>query len=85
MVLKGSVLNTKSDSRELVGKDGLKKQVTILYVQMMLGGESPEICLVKHYQEIGREFPLPVVGKDWTTPAIKKYENYNGLSSEALV
>lgn len=84
MVLKGKVLNAKTEERELVGKDGVKKNAKITHVLLQSADTSSgiEILNVKAYDV---SWPLPDVGKDWTTPRVRRYENYDGQIADVTV
>lgn len=85
MVIKGSVINAHVEDRELVGKDGLKRQTKITHVLLMVkksDGKGSEVVNLRCYDA---KFPLPELGKEWETPAIRKYENYDGNVAEVMV
>ena len=84
MKLKGKVLNTSVEERDLVGKDGAKKHARISHVLMQAAdaSEGIEILNVKAYDA---EWPLPEIGKDWITPRVRRYENYDGQIGDVTV
>lgn len=84
MRITGQVMNASSEKREMVGKDGNKRTTNISHVLMSVGkiGEDFEIVNVRAYDA---SFALPQVGKEWTTPRVKKYENFDGQVGDAIV
>lgn len=84
MQLKGKVLNASVEERELVGKDGSKRKAKITHVLMQSDDVSNgvEILNVKAYDV---EWSLPEIGKSWTTPRVRRYENYDGQIGEVSV
>lgn len=84
MVLKGKVLNASTEERELVGKDGVKKRSRITHVLLQSADTSNgiEILNVKAYDV---DWSLPEVGKDWITPRVRRYENYDGQIGDVTV
>lgn len=83
MTLKGKVLNSSKEERDLVGKDGSKRHTVISHVLMQTQSETGiEIVNVRSYDP---EWSLPDIGKDWTTPRIKRYENFDGMIAEVSV
>ena len=90
MKLKGDVLNASIEERELVGKDGTKRNAKISHVLLIVTNvdkdadgkpvKSPEVVNLRAYDA---DWPLPAIGtKDWETPRVRKYENYDGNVAE---
>lgn len=84
MKLKGKVLNASVEDRDLVGKDGVKKRSRISHVLMQSAdsAEGIEILNVKAYDA---EWALPEIGKEWITPRVRRYENYDGQIGDVTV
>lgn len=84
MVLKGNVMNASKEKREMTGKDGNRRTAEITHVLLSCGtvGNDFEIVNVRSYDA---SFALPAVGKEWVTPRVRKYENFDGQIGEALV
>lgn len=87
MDITGQVMCSSVEPRELVGKDGKKRTTLISHVLLNCttkrgDSQSVEICNVRAYDA---KFPLPEVGKSWTTPRVRKYECFDGTISEVLV
>lgn len=80
MTINGQVLNVSSEDRELVGKDGTKSKKKISHVLLAVGKiGSPEYEIV-NLRGYDVSWSLPEIGKPWTTPPVKKYENYSGVA-----
>lgn len=80
---KGTVLRAFVEDRELVGKDGTKRQAKIAHVLMLSGKGAETVPLnIRAYDPV---WALPEIGKEWETPAVKKYENYDGMTAEVQV
>jgi hypothetical protein len=80
MTFIGQVLNCSSEERELVGKDGVKNKRKISHVLLAsgkIGAPDYEIINLRSYDAA---WDLPEIGKTWTTPPVKKYENYTGVA-----
>lgn len=84
MEIKGNVLNSSVEDKELVGKDGVRRTSKISHVLMMVGkpGETIEIVNLRGYDV---PWALPKGGDVWQSPRIKKYENYDGNVAEVMV
>lgn len=84
MVIKGMVMNASEEERELTGKDGSKRRAKISHVLLSVGevGKDFEVVNIRSYDA---EWKLPVVGKEWTTPRVKRYENFDGNVADALI
>lgn len=83
MIMKGQVLNSSEETKELVGKDGTKRKSVVKHVLLSTKGDTGvEIVNVRSYDA---EWKLPEVGKDWTTPRIRRYENFDGMVAEVSV
>lgn len=83
MQLKGTVLNSSTEEREMVGKDGSKRRSRIAHVLLdFKDGDSREVVNIRSYDP---EWTVPEIGKVWTSPRIKKYENYDGMVGDATV
>ena len=83
MQFKGTVLNSSTEDREMTGKDGNKRKAKIAHVLLdVKDGESREVVNIRSYDP---EWTLPDIGKVWTSPRVKKYENYDGMVGDATV
>lgn len=85
MKIKGKVLNVSEEKRQLVGKDGTKREALIKHVLMLSpkdDGKGTEVVNIRAYDS---DFPLPEMGKDWISPDIKKYENFDGNVANVLL
>lgn len=85
MKVEGIVIESQVEQRELVGKDGVKRNAVITSV--VLQGEAKdgkrEILNCRTYEPLGAD--LPKHGDKWVTlRRVKKYENYNGMIAEVL-
>lgn len=83
MVIKGKVLIVNQEDKELVSKEGIRRQSKLSHVVLsaVIDGK-PEIVNVRCYDAA---FPLPEMGKEWTTPRIRKYECPDGNVSDVSV
>lgn len=80
MVIKGKVANASVERRDLVGKDGVKRNTQISHVLIFVGefGKAgAEVVNLRSYDEM---FILPTIGSDYVTPPIKTYQNYTGVA-----
>lgn len=77
MTITGNVMNASTEERELSGKDGTKRKSVISHVLLSVGevGKDFEIVNIRSYDA---SWKLPSVGKPWTTPPIRRYENFDG-------
>lgn len=77
MTIQGQVINASIEERELTGKDGTKRKSRISHVLMSVTskGGAVEIVNLRCYDA---DWPLPQIGKEWTTPRIRRYECYDG-------
>lgn len=84
MTITGNVINASIEERDLVGKDGVKKHSKISHVLLMVGdvGKVSEVVNLRAYDA---DFDLPKVGEKWTTPRVRKYENFDGQVAEVMV
>lgn len=84
MTLVGNVLNSSVETRELVGKDGVKRSSKISHVLVSLeaAGGGVEILNVRAYDAT---WELPKIGAKWTTPRIKRYECFDGQVADVTV
>ena len=84
MILTGSVLNSSVESRDLVGKDGVKRTSKISHVLLSITNEGGgvEICNVRSFDAT---WEMPKVGVKWTTPRVKRYECYDGMVADVMV
>lgn len=83
MTLKGDVLNSSIEERELVGKDGTKRKAKVSHVLLICNDPKTKQVEVLNIRAYDAEWPLPDVGvKGWETPRVRKYENYDGNVAE---
>lgn len=83
MQFKGTVINSSTEEREMTGKDGSKRKAKIAHVLLNVkDGESVEVVNIRSYDP---DWTLPEIGKVWTSPRVKKYENYDGMVGDATV
>lgn len=83
MQFKGIVLNSSVEEREMTGKDGSKRNAKIAHVLLdVKDGETREVVNLRGYDP---EWTCPEIGKSWTSPRVKKYENYDGMVGDATV
>lgn len=77
-------MNASREKREMAGKDGKSRIAEISHILLSVGtvGKDFEIVNIRSYDS---SFALPAIGKEWTTPRVKKYENFDGQLAEALV
>lgn len=82
MTIKGKVLISNQEDKELMSREGVRRnsKVAHVVVHAVIDGV-PEICNVRCY-DFG--FDLPKVGADWTTPRVRKYES-DGNVAEVTV
>lgn len=84
MTIKGTVMNASEETRELVGKDGVKKSAKVTHI-LMFFKSSTGATFVYKVRAYDATFTLPAVGKDWESPDIKKYECYDGQVAEVMI
>lgn len=83
MTFKGTVLNSSTEQREMTGKDGGKRKSNIAHVLLdVKDGDTREVVNIRCYDP---EWTVPEIGKSWTSPRVKKYENYDGMVGDATV
>lgn len=84
MKITGQVMNASEEIRELTGKDGAKRQAKVSHVLLSVGdvGKEFEIVNIRCYDA---KWPLPAIGKSWTTPSIRRYENFDGQVADVTV
>lgn len=80
MVIIGQVLNCSSEDRELVGKDGSKSKRRISHVLLAVGKIGAPDYEIVNLRSYDAPWELPEIGKQWTTPPVKKYENFSGVA-----
>jgi len=88
MKITGQVLNTSIERRELVGKDGTRKEHTFARI-LLLVDEDGVKCAVSvktfDHPDYMDSSKLPPVGKTWTSPRVRKYESMDGQIAEVNV
>lgn len=85
MKVDGIVIASKVEQRELVGKDGVKRNavITSVVIQSDAKDGTVEILNCRTYEPLGAD--VPKRGDKWISPRnVKKYENYNGTIAEVL-
>jgi hypothetical protein len=84
MQIKGDVLNVSIEERELTSKDGSKRKSKISHVLLSVKNEGGALEIV-NLRSYDASWELPAIGKPWTTPRIRRYENYDGNVAEVTV
>lgn len=80
MKIQGKVINQKTEKRQLLNKQtGKIDERMITHIVLML--EDGEIVTARTFDAIS---VIPETGKVYIIPSVKKYENYNGMTSEVL-
>lgn len=84
MKIKGQVMNASEEMRELSAKDGTKRMSKVSHVLLSCGdiGKDFEIVNVRCYDA---KWSLPEIGKPWTTPSVRRYENFDGQVADVTV
>lgn len=84
MTITGNVLNSSIEERDLTNKDGLKSHAKISHVLMSTkaDGGGVEIVNLRAYDA---DWPLPEIGKNWTTPRVRRYECFDGQVADVSV
>lgn len=88
MKITGTVLNTSLERRELVGKDGTKKEHTFARILCLVeeDGSKCAICVKTFdHPDYMDKSNLPAVGKAWTSPRVRRYECLDGQIAEVNV
>ena len=84
MEITGDVLNASIEERDIVNREGVKSHAKISHV--LLSVKTPnggiEIVNLRCYDAT---WQLPELGKKWTTPRIKRYENFDGQVADVSV
>lgn len=84
MVLTGDVLNASMEERDLVNREGVKSHAKISHVLLSAKADNGGIEIV-NLRCYDATWPLPELGKKWTTPRIKRYENFDGQVADVSV
>lgn len=84
MQLSGEVLNASVETRELVGKDGVKKSSKISHVLLSLKAENGGVEIL-NLRSFDATWELPKIGVKWTTPRVKRYECFDGQVADVTV
>lgn len=81
--LKGKVMNSSEEERELVDKSGMRARHKIGHILLIVsvGG----VQYVANVRAFDISFELPKVGADWETPPVKTYTCYDGQVAEVTV
>lgn len=83
MTIKGQVLNASIEERDLVNKENVKEHVQIAHVLLICKNDkSTEVVNIRAYRP---SFTIPEIGKEWITPPVKKYENFDGQVAQVVV
>lgn len=84
MKIQGQVLNVSREERELVNKEGVKRQAVIKHVLLLVQDDEgkAEVVNLRAYDVA---WELPTIGETWETPRILKYVNYDGNVAEVMV
>lgn len=84
MNISGDVLNASIEERDLVNKEGVKNHAKISHVLMSIKGDSGGVEIV-NLRAYDADWPLPEIGKKWTTPRVKRYECFDGQVADVSV
>lgn len=84
MVLTGDVLNASIEERDMVNKEGVKSHAKISHVLLSVKADNGGIEIV-NLRSYDATWLLPEIGKKWTTPRIKRYENFDGQVADVSV
>lgn len=84
MVLTGDVLNASVEERDMVNKEGVKSHAKISHVLLSVKADNGGIEIV-NLRCYDATWSLPELGKRWTTPRIKRYENFDGQVADVSV
>lgn len=84
MKIKGQVINCSKETKELVGKDGVKRTSVVSHV-LMFGKNDDGSTSVFNCRSYDASWELPSIGKEWVTPDIRKYECYDGAVAEVMI
>ena len=84
MKIIGQVMNASEEMRELTGKDGAKRMSKVSHVLLSVGevGKDFEIVNVRCHDA---KWALPDIGKKWTSPNVRRYENFDGQVADVTV
>lgn len=84
MKITGKVMNASVEDRELTGKDGTKRMSRVSHVLLSVGdiGKEFEIVNIRCYDA---KWALPEIGKTWTSPSVRRYENFDGQVADVTV
>lgn len=83
MEITGNVLNSSQEVRELVGKDGTKRTAKINHVLLSVSNASGGVEIV-NMRAYDATWELPKIGSKWTTPRVRRYENYDGNVADVM-
>lgn len=84
MQLSGDVLNASVETRELVGKDGVKKTSRISHVLLSLKADNGGVEIL-NLRAFDATWELPKLGAKWTTPRVRRYECFDGQVADVMV
>lgn len=83
MNLEGEVVAAKVEERDLVGKDGVKSHSKISHV--VLSVKKPDGVEILNVRAYDATWELPKPGTKWQTPAVRRYECFDGMVAEVSV
>lgn len=84
MVLTGDVLNASIEERDMVNKEGVKSHAKISHVLLSVKADNGGVEIV-NLRSYDATWSLPEIGKKWTTPRVKRYENFDGQVADVSV
>lgn len=85
MTIKGDVLNSSVEERELTDKTGNKRNAKISHVLLSVSLPTGGIEII-NLRAYDASWDLPKVGsKNWESPRIKRYENFDGQVADVSV
>ena len=83
MIIEGEVLNSSTEMKDLVGKDGVKRSNRISHVLVMC--KSNAGVEIVNLRAFDATWELPKIGVKWTSPRVKRYECFDGQVADVLV
>lgn len=81
MTIKGTVINTLLEEREMTNKEGKKERAKISHVVLSCQTDKEHVEIV-NLRSYDADWPLPKVGTEWTTPRVRKYECFDGMVAD---
>lgn len=85
MKLNVKVLNTSTEERDFVNKDGSKRHVKIGHVLGEYTCPVQKRPVIMNFRSYDPRWELPKVGTTWETPTIRRLESNDGNIYEGVV